>query len=78
MSFKELRNAIAKKFQKERKCRGLTQKELGAIVGLSDKTIGWIEAGKIENTTYATLEKLAKELGFELKTTIVRISRETC
>lgn len=41
---------------------GLTQKELAAIVGLSNVTIVKIERGNYDNLTKATMVKIAKAL----------------
>ena len=41
---------------------GLTQKELAALVGLSNVTIVKIERGNYDNITRATMIKIAKAL----------------
>lgn len=53
---------IGKRIRKVREERGVSQKKLGMILGLSDKAISAYEAGR----TYPpidTLERIAKELG---------------
>lgn len=42
--------------------KGLSQKELGKIVGVSNVTIVKIEKGDIDNIRFGTLKKVAKAL----------------
>lgn len=41
---------------------GLSQKDLAALIGVSNVTIGKIEKGQIDNIRFGTLKKLAAAL----------------
>ncbi|MGY5237620.1 helix-turn-helix transcriptional regulator [Clostridium tertium] len=47
---------------------GLTQKELAALVGLSNVTIVKIERGNYDSITRATMIKIAKALNSDVQT----------
>lgn len=47
---------------------GLTQKELAALVGLSNVTIVKIEKGNYDSITRATMIKIAKALNSDVQT----------
>lgn len=47
---------------------GLTQKELAALVGLSNVTIVKIEKGNYDSITRATMIKIAKVLNSDVQT----------
>ena len=48
-----------------RKLAGMTQKDLAAKIGIEAPTLAQFEGGR-KNMTLATLNKLAKSLGYEL------------
>ena len=50
------------KLQELRKSRGLTQEELGNLVGLQKSAIAKYENGRVVNIKRSTLQKLAKAL----------------
>ena len=53
---------LAKNLKRYRQFKGLTQSELGKIVGLTKDTISKIEVGKQENIGLKYLELICKEL----------------
>ncbi|MBQ8794062.1 MAG: helix-turn-helix transcriptional regulator [Clostridia bacterium] len=55
-------NYIGKKIYDLRKMRGMTQEEVGAIVGVTKATIQKYEAGVVKNLRRPTIEKLAVAL----------------
>ena len=55
------------KLKEVRKKRGMTQKELAELSGVSRGTIVAIENGKAKVTTTKTLQKLAKTLNASMK-----------
>jgi HTH-type transcriptional regulator/antitoxin HipB len=48
-----------------RKAKGLTQRELGELLGIGDPTVNKYESGK-QNPTVETLEKIAEVLKVKL------------
>jgi repressor LexA len=54
---------IGKKIKEARLAKGLTQEELGNIVGLQKSAIAKYENGRVVNIKRSTLQKLAKALG---------------
>ena len=54
---------IGKKIKDARLAKGLTQEELGNIVGLQKSAIAKYENGRVVNIKRSTLQKLAKALG---------------
>ncbi|MBD2753753.1 helix-turn-helix domain-containing protein [Spirosoma validum] len=52
-----------------RKAKGLTQKELGAKLGVSESTFNQYESGK-QNLTIETLERVANAIGVDIKALI--------
>ena len=53
---------IGQKIKKARLERGLTQQELGAIVGVQKSAIAKYENGRVVNIKRSTLQKIAKAL----------------
>lgn len=53
---------IGKKIREARLAKGLTQEELGNIVGLQKSAIAKYENGRVVNIKRSTLQKLAKAL----------------
>lgn len=53
---------IGQKIKKARLERGLTQQELGAIVGVQKSAIAKYESGRVVNIKRNTLQKIAKAL----------------
>ena len=53
---------IGQKIKKARLERGLTQQELGAIVGVQKSAIAKYESGRVVNIKRSTLQKIAKAL----------------
>lgn len=53
---------IGHKIKKARLERGLTQQELGAIVGVQKSAIAKYESGRVVNIKRSTLQKIAKAL----------------
>lgn len=54
---------IGKKIKDARLAKGLTQEELGNIVGLQKSAIAKYENGRVVNIKRSTLQKLAQALG---------------
>lgn len=54
---------IGKKIRDARLAKGLTQEELGNIVGLQKSAIAKYENGRVVNIKRSTLQKLAQALG---------------
>ena len=54
---------IGKKIREARIARGLTQEQLGEIVGLQKSAIAKYENGRVVNIKRSTLQKLASALG---------------
>lgn len=53
---------IGQKIKKARLERGLTQQELGGIVGVQKSAIAKYESGRVVNIKRSTLQKIAKAL----------------
>ena len=53
---------IGQKIKEARLAKGLTQDELGAIVGVQNSAIAKYENGRVVNIKRSTLQKLAKAL----------------
>lgn len=53
---------IGQKIKKARLERGLTQKELGEIIGVQKSAIAKYESGRVVNIKRSTLQKIAKAL----------------
>lgn len=53
---------IGQKIKEARLAKGLTQEELGAIIGLQKSAIAKYENGRVVNIKRSTLQKLAKAL----------------
>lgn len=53
---------VGKKIKEARMAKGLTQEELGNIVGLQKSAIAKYENGRVVNIKRSTLQKLAKAL----------------
>ena len=58
---KNIREIFAKKLRKARELKGLSQRELGLLTGLSDKSISAYEQGRVM-PPLDILPKLAKQL----------------
>ncbi|MEZ0611968.1 helix-turn-helix domain-containing protein [Fibrella sp. WM1] len=58
----DIKAKVGALIREARKQKGLTQKELGEILGLSQSTIGEYEGGK-QNLTIETLDKISAALG---------------
>lgn len=54
---------IGKKIKEARLAKGLTQEQLGKIVGLQKSAIAKYENGRVVNIKRSTLQKLANALG---------------
>jgi transcriptional regulator with XRE-family HTH domain len=54
---------IGKKIRDARLAKGLTQEELGNLIGLQKSAIAKYENGRVVNIKRSTLQKLAKALG---------------
>lgn len=65
MEDKELFSRIAHNIKIERAIKSITQAELAELVGVHEKYIGVIEAGK-QNITLKTLNKIANSLGINI------------
>ena len=65
MDNKELFKTIAHNIKIERVIKSLTQAQLAELIGVHEKYIGVIEAGK-QNITLKTLNKIASALGIEI------------
>ncbi len=59
------RNIVAEKLRKARKAAGLTQKELGNLMGVTRQAITRIESGN-QGLTVETLLTVAQALKFDL------------
>lgn len=57
---------LGRKLRQLRKEQNITQEELAEKVGLDPRTVLEIEAGKRENPTVKTLNKIAEALGVKL------------
>lgn len=53
---------IGKKIREARLAKGMTQEQLGALVGLQKSAIAKYESGRVVNIKRSTLQKLAKAL----------------
>lgn len=56
---------LLERVRQEREQRGLTQEAFAELAGLQYKHYQAVEAGRKENFTMATFEKIAKGLGLE-------------
>ena len=65
MDDKELLNRIAHNIKIERAIKSITQAKLAELVGVHEKYIGVIEAGK-QNITLKTLNKIANSLNIDI------------
>ena len=57
------RSSITKNLRKLRESKKLSQEKLARLANVANNTIVKIEAGKNQNPTLDTLEKIAKALG---------------
>lgn len=60
-----IKTVVGQQIRNVRKAKGLTQKELGAKLGVADSVITNYESGK-QNLTLDTIQKIADVLGAEL------------
>jgi len=58
---------IGERLHSERKNKGLTMKELGILVGLSESNVQRYESGKIKNVSLITLKAFASALNVEVE-----------
>ena len=58
---------IGKRLHDKRKNKGLTMKELGILVGLSESNVQRYESGKIKNVSLITLKAFAAALNIEVE-----------
>lgn len=65
MNDKELFDTIALNIKVERTIKKLTQAKLAELIGVHEKYIGVIEAGK-QNITLKTLNRIANALNIEI------------
>lgn len=68
---------IGQKIKKARLERGLTQQELGAIVGVQKSAIAKYESGRVVNIKRSTLQKIAKALNIRPSELIFNESPKT-
>lgn len=61
----DIKQKVGEQIRDARKAKGLTQKELGAIMGLSESVVNKYETGK-QNLSLETVQKVARALGVEL------------
>lgn len=64
---------IIKAIKEERESRGLTQKELATLSGVSYSTLTKIETGIIKNPSIEIIVKLAKELDISIDKLLQRV-----
>ncbi len=62
----DIAEKVGKAIKEARKAKGLTQKEVGAKLGISESAVNKYESGK-ENPTVITLQKVAEALGMRLE-----------
>jgi DNA-binding XRE family transcriptional regulator len=58
---------IGMRVRKLREGAGLTQAELARKMGVSQQTISRLESGEVDNPTVATLERIARATGHQLR-----------
>lgn len=63
----DIKQQVGQQIREARKAKGLTQKELGEKLGVSESTVNQYESGK-QNLTIDTLGKIADALGFSFST----------
>jgi len=56
-------NPIRLRVRELREAKGLSQRQLAAVAGITQATISNIETGRVKGVDFTTLEKLAKALG---------------
>lgn len=62
----QTRSSLGKKIKKARKAKGLTQEELGNLLGIQKSAVAKYENGRIVNLKQETLKKLSEILGLSL------------
>ncbi|MBD2752624.1 helix-turn-helix domain-containing protein [Spirosoma validum] len=65
----DIAEQVGELIKQTRKEKGLTQKELGEKIGVSESMINKYESGK-QNPTIATLSKIIEALGVRLKISV--------
>lgn len=65
MEYQELLNRIALNIRVERTIKRLTQEKLAELIGVHEKYIGVIEAGR-QNVTLKTLYKISNALNIDI------------
>ena len=61
-----IKAVVSGRIREARKDKGLTQKEVGERMGVSESTVNQYESGK-QNLTIETLQKLADAVGVNIK-----------
>ncbi|WP_020602381.1 helix-turn-helix domain-containing protein [Spirosoma spitsbergense] len=61
----ELAQQVASLIREARKSKGLTQKELGEMLGIGESRVSKYESGR-QNPTIATLQKIADTLNVKI------------
>lgn len=61
----DIKVRVGQLIRENRKAKGLTQKDLGAIMGLSESVVNKYEGGK-QNLSVETIQKVADALGVEI------------
>jgi HTH-type transcriptional regulator/antitoxin HipB len=62
LKMEDIKQRVGQQIREARKAKGLTQKELGEKLGVSESTVNQYESGK-QNLTIDTLTKIADALG---------------
>lgn len=62
----QTRSSLGKKIKKARKAKGLTQEELGNLLGIQKSAVAKYENGRIVNLKQETLKKLSEILGLSI------------
>jgi transcriptional regulator with XRE-family HTH domain len=65
----DIKHKVGQQIREARKAKGMTQKELGALMGLSESVVNKYEAGK-QNLSLETVQKVALALGMDLSVMI--------
>ncbi|QMW06363.1 helix-turn-helix domain-containing protein [Spirosoma foliorum] len=63
----DIKEKVGTQIKEARKSKGMTQKELGDKLGVSDSTVTQYESGK-QNLTIETLHKIAEAIGVTFST----------
>ena len=63
----DIKQQVGQQIREARKAKGLTQKELGEKLGVSESTVNQYESGK-QNLTIETLSKISEALDLSFST----------